>query len=179
MIDDVYQQRYSEHQKRKRHELIEIMRYRHSDRMFSDRKIDQDDIDVILEAGSLAPSSCDRHGVRAVVVTGRNEKALLGGLLVGGVGWVHRAQAIILLLGDREAYKAPREIDFMPFLDAGVMAENMLLAATAAGMASAFVNPNIREEHQPFFESVWGLDILGGAIAVGWPMPPEWLYETS
>lgn len=179
MIEDVFQSRYSDHQKRKREELIAIMRYRHSDRMFGDKDVDQGLIDEVLEAGSLAPSSCDRHGVRPVVVTQRDEKALLGGILVGGVGWVHRAKAIILLMGDPIAYKAPGEVLNMPFIDAGVMAENMLLSATAIGLAATFVNPNIRAEHKPFFRAAWGDGVFGGAVALGWPMPPDWVFETS
>lgn len=176
---DEHQRRYEAHQKRKRATLIDIMRTRHSDRMFDDKPVDDALIAELAEAAQLAPSSCDRHAIEAIAITGRDNKALLGGLLVGGVGWIHRAPTIILLMGDPTAYKAPGETDFMPYLDAGVMTENILLAATAAGLATTYCNPAVREQHRPFFQAAFGTEIFCGAIAVGHPLPPGWVFDTA
>jgi len=179
MTMDEHQQRYESHQKRKRGVLIDIMRARHSDRMFADGLVPDDALAEVLEAAQLAPSSCDRHAVATQVVTGRDDKALLGGLLVGGVGWIHRAPVIVLLFAEPAAYKAPGEIAFMPWLDTGFLAENMLLAATAAGLASAYCNPAVRPAHKPLFETVYGGRLFGGAVALGQPLPPDWVFESG
>lgn len=169
MPEDQYQEQYIKHQDRKRMVLIEIMKARHSDRMFSDRDVESQKIKELISVVELCPSSCDRHAVSIKVITGRDEKALLGGILVGGVGWVHRAPAILLIIANPKAYKADGEIDFMPYLDGGVVVQQLGLATAAMGLAGCFVNPNIREINIGHFHKVFGKGVLCGAFAVGYP----------
>jgi len=179
---DEYQQRYLEHQGRKADVLRGILRERHSHRVFGDGPVGDDALGLVLEAAERAPSSCARRGVTVRVVADRDAKALLGGLLVGGVGWIHRAPAVLLLIADPVAYKAGDEVTFMPYLDAGVMAGQMGLAAVAAGLRGCFVNPNIRPGHRKLFTLAFGPGVLCGAFAVGWPPEdgqPGWVWDTS
>lgn len=170
-MEDRYQKRYIAHQKRKKEALIEIMKERHSNRRFSDKEVPQELIDELLDMKNLAPSSCDRKAILPVVVTDRDAKSLLGGLLVGGVGWIHRAPVIILLFGDLVAYKAGDEYTYMPYLDAGCAIQQLYLTATAQGLHCAYSNPNIREDNKKFFYERYGGDnlLFCGAFAVGFP----------
>lgn len=167
---DPYQGRYLAHQQRKAAVLRELLRERHSERMFADVPLTDAELSPLLEAAERAPSSCDRRGVAVRVVRGRDDLALLGGLLVGGVGWVHRAPVVLLLQADPAAYKAAGEINYMPYLDAGAMVGQMSLAAAASGLRCCFVNPNIRQRDRGHFDGVFGRGTLHcGALAVGWP----------
>lgn len=168
---DGYQARYLAHQARKRDTLIAVMADRHSDRMYAATPVDEDTRAAVREVIDLCPSSCDRRGVGVIEVDSRDELALLGGLLVGGVGWVHRAPWVLLLLADTAAYKAGGEIDFMPYLDAGVMIQQVMLRATDLGLASAYVNPNIRDQNRDHFRTVFGDGVFCGAVAIGWSHP--------
>ena len=89
METDDYQKRYLAHQEDKKHQLIAIMKQRHSNRMFSKEEISDDIINQLVEVVDLAPSSCDRKAVKVKIIKDKDQKALLGGLLVGGVGWIH------------------------------------------------------------------------------------------
>jgi nitroreductase len=166
---DKYQERYLAHQARKKDVLIEIVRQRHSNRMFAPEPVSDKDINELLMVCDFCPSSCDRLGIDKVVVNGRDDKNLLGGLLVGGVGWIHRSSHIILLFADRVAYKAGDEVGFMPYLDAGVVIQQLYLTATSMGLHCAYANPNIRERHRVFMEDLYGDRIFCGAFAVGHP----------
>ena len=168
-MEDEYQSKYLAHQARKKQVLIEIMKERHSNRMFSDEPLSTEVIDELLETKAYVPSSCDRQAVGTLVVTGRDEKALLGGLLVGGVGWIHRAPAIILLMADPIAYKAGDEITYMPYLDAGCVIQQLYLTATAMGLHCAYANPNIRKFNEKHFKEQFGDGVYCGAFAVGYP----------
>lgn len=161
---DEFQQRYLKHQKKKARVLAEIIDERHSERKFGSLSVD---VAPILDALDKVPSSCDRKAVRPTVIQTRDEKNILAGLLVGGVGWAHRADKIILLFADQIAYKAGDEIKFMPYLDAGVMVQQALLTATSLGYSACFINPNIRDEHRFAFERLFGDKLFCGAIAVG------------
>lgn len=136
--------------------------------MFSDGALPNTAIEALLSAAELAPSSCDRKGIKLTVVTDRDKKALLGGVLVGGVGWIHRAPTIILLIADPIAYKAGDEIAYMPYLDAGCVIEQLYLSATSMRLHCAYANPNIREMNKKHFADIFGGGIFCGAFAVGY-----------
>jgi nitroreductase len=178
---DLYQERYLAHQKRKAAVLAELLAERHSERMFADGPVPDEVLAGLVDVAARAPSSCDRKAISVRVVVDRDSKALLGGLLVGGTGWVHRAPAVLLLFADPQAYKAGDEITFMPYLDAGVIVGQMDLAAGAGGLARCYINPNIREGNQLHFAQTFGSGVYCGALAVGWPrvVEPPWLGDTS
>lgn len=185
-MTDVHQVRYEAHQKRKAGVLQSLLEERHSTRRFSPDPIGDEAMSLVVRAIETAPSSCDRKGVRYQVVADRDRKALLGGVLVGGVGWVHRAPVVVLLHADEAAYKAPGEVDYMPYLDAGVVVGQVYLAAQAAGLKVCYVNPQVREMNRQHFSNTFGPGIYCGAIALGWPhpddaegLPPLWVLETS
>jgi nitroreductase len=179
----VYQERYLKHQKHKRQTLMstagimdfhiypeedraifeQIAVNRRSQRTFS--KADMD-ISPILKMLKTAPSSCNRHAVYTKTITERDDKDLLSGLLVGGVGWVCHAHTILLLFADLTAYKGVAE-DSMPYLDAGVMVQMAYLAAEVNNIGCCYVNPNIREHNQEFFRQRFGQDLFCGALAFG------------
>lgn len=185
-MTDVHQERYLKHQKRKAGVLAQVLEERHSTRRFSPEPVGDEVMSLVFQAIETAPSSCDRRGVRHQLVCDRDRKALLGGVLVGGVGWVHRAPVVILLHADEVAYKAPGELEYMPYLDAGVVVGQVYLAAQEAGLKVCYINPQIRDFNRQHFAGVFGPGVYCGAIAIGWPhesdadgLPPLWVLETS
>jgi len=172
MATDRYQERYLAHQARKREVLRELMLIRHSDRVYDESRAVPDELIVeLINAAGRAPSSCDRRAVSLRQVVERQDRELLGGLLVGGVGWVHRAPVILLLLADPVAYKAAGELPRMPYLDAGAVLSHLYLAATAAELSCCYVNPAVRPDNEGHFRSALHLDdvIFCGAFVAGWP----------
>lgn len=183
---DEYQLRYERHQERKRQSLMgsfgepfwekftnqdqevfnKIIKSRRSQRLFNRDVID---IQPILNAIDTCPSSCDRKGIKVVVIDKRDDKDLLSGLLVGGVGWIQRGDKILLLFADPLAYKAGDEIKFMPYLDAGVVITMTYLAAEVNNIGCCYVNPNIRESNKEFFNQRFNTKnhIYCGALALG------------
>lgn len=145
---------------------MKLMKQRHSTRVFADRKVEDSKISEIIYGLSNTPSSCDRNGIYIEQHTHRDNKALLGGLLVGGVGWIHRAPVLLLIFADPEAYKENYEP--MPYLDAGVKVAYIYLLAESLGLKACYVNPNVRESHKKYFSQHFGDSIFCGAIALGY-----------
>jgi len=186
---DYYQLRYEKHQAKKKESLqstwgtedykkyvneeralfFDMVLGRRSQRNFNSRSIDTNDLSYLKNVINRSPSSCDRKGVRVHEVTERDEKELLGGLLVGGIGWIHRASLILLFWGAKRAYKAPGEFLYMPYLDTGVIVGNLYLACEVLNIGCCFVNPNIRDMNKEFFRNTFGFgeDIFCGAMALG------------
>jgi len=185
-MNDVYQDRYLAHQARKRAQLSvgegepykkpklttalaveEVLRSRRSQRVFVSDPVDETVINKILDTITYSPNSCNRHGIQIRVVRDRPTKDLLSGLLVGGVGWVHRADTVVLFLADPDAYKSPNEKEFMHYCDVGFSAMAMWTMAEAHGVGAAYINPNIRQEHKEIFKGMFGDGIFCGALALG------------
>lgn len=182
MNTELSQERYKKHQAKKKQVLAgfrqkhkdnkknplfwDILKNRRSTRVYGNGQVD---LEPIKKALNLVPSSCDRMAISYEIVDDRTSKSLLGGLLVGGVGWIHRADKIILLYANSEAYRGIGEIDYMPYLDAGVVIQQIYLAAEASNIACCYVNPNVREEHKEVFNKFFnkkGL-IFVGSVAFG------------
>lgn len=181
---DKFQKRYLEHQKHKKEQLVstygekskvydedikntylELIKDRHSQRIFNLESITQEELNFILDCLVESPSSCNRQAISIKVIDDRNSKELLGGLLVGGVGWCHRANKIILLFANTEAYK--EKLDYMPYLDSGVLIFNTYLSCESLGIGCCFINPNIRDGNKKIFEEKFGKRLFCGAIAIG------------
>jgi len=185
-LSDKYQERYLAHQKRKADILksvygtkdfkkyneeeqnifIEILKSRRTQRAFNRDSVS---IEKILELADFRPSSCDRRSIQIKVIESRDEKDLLGGLLVGGTGWVHRADKVLLFLAWKDAYKSPAEKEFMSYIDAGFLAQTLYLICEAMNVGAAYINPNIREENKAFFHERFvpeGFQYVG-SMAVG------------
>lgn len=170
--NDLYQDRYLRHQARKKRQLmlsegaVDKTKERRSQRVYNGTPIADEVFNSILKVAESAPSSCNRHGIKLKVITERKDKELLSGILVGGIGWVHRADRVVLFLADTNAYKSPNEKDFMHYCDVGFVAMAMWLEAEKHGVGAAYINPNIT--HKDVFAAKYGGNyIFCGALAFG------------
>ena len=176
---DEFQKRYLEHQERKKEMITEdtkiynpeeykflkkVMERRRSQRVFNDVKVTDRDIDLLLEAIRVAPSSCNRQAVYAVI---SDDMEYISNTLVGAKGWSNNGNKAILIFADSRAYKSPNEKGFMPFLDAGFAAQNVYLMAEVLALGACYVNPNIREENKQAFIDKYGEDYFCGAFVIG------------
>lgn len=163
---DKFQKRYLSHQIRKKKMLFDMIKNRYSTRIFSDKSVSKRTLDKLIQSITYCPSSCNRQPIYVKIIDKRDDKSILGGLLVGGVGWIYRADKILLLFADSKAYK--ERMVFMPFLDAGVVIYHIYLMCQYLGLKCCYVNPNVREQHQPFFRVMFGGDIYCGAFGIGY-----------
>lgn len=176
-LPDPFQERYLRHQEIKQSKIsagqdnlpfhkysqeeqegfFHILNDRRSRRFYSS-PISRDIMAKILEAASLAPSSCNRKAVEIISA----DKPLDS--LVGGRGWLNKAPQALLFYANMSAYKLPAEVSFMPYLDTGFIAENIYLACEALGVSCCFINPN-RTDNTLNIEG----KLFTGAMSIGMP----------
>jgi len=164
---DRYQQRYIKHQARKKDTLtslveppiahsettLDVIKSRRSRRVYK-RGISKKELDRILKVSEYAPSSCNRKGVEVKELSKK-----LSSQLVGARDW-HKKGTVIGLFADMKAYKSPYEQDFMPYLDAGVIAQTILIYCEYKKLKACFINPNTHNKYE-------GKKRFCGAIAIG------------
>lgn len=114
-----------------------ILYERRSVREFTAQRVSDESIDQILNAGLWAAHSCNLQSIRYLVVREETSPGLFLGSDVPG-GPVH-----LVVLQDSRVYKAnPRNPVRNRLLDAGAAAQNLALAAHAAGLEGVWLTFN-------------------------------------
>ncbi len=161
----------------------EAIQKRQSMRSFDEKPIPGETIKFILESAIEAPCSCNRQTWRFLVLTGRDDIKYFAE--VRRSKWIQKAGTVILVFSDLSRYhESGCERQYTPYLDTGAAIENMLIAATASGVASCWVNcgayeidEDVRQEvYQKFYlpeDLLWtGIVVLGYAVK-RFPKPPR------
>lgn len=132
-------------------ELFEAIAKRHSYRgAFTSDPVSDADLVQIAEAGVRAPSGCNKQTTHICIVNDPEKLKALAALLPRQV--VKTAQAILVIVTDnRPAYD---ETSFEE-QDYGAAVENMLLAITALGYATVWLDGALR--HDGIAEAIAGL----------------------
>lgn len=152
-------------------ELLEIIRQRRAIRRFDGRRIEEDTLLKILEAGLWAPSAGGRQGVLFAVSEDKETNEKLGRIkransrpkMASGGNCVSKDQPSIAddpRIGDA-FYGAPAVVTlFAPknFLfaaeDCACAAENMMLAAYSLGVGSCYIGQGWTAFADPFGQEV-------------------------
>ena len=123
-------------------ELFEAVRRRHSYRgAFKPDPVLKSDLLQIAEAGVRAPSGCNKQTTHICVVTDPQKLAAIAQLLPRPV--VQTAQAVFVIVSDcRPAYD-DRSFEQQDYAAA---VENMLLAVTALGYATVWLDGVLRHD---------------------------------
>ena len=118
-------------------ELKEILAARRSTRKFSDRPVEREKIQRILEMGMTAPSSRNTRSTRLWVVTDKQQLEAISEMRDYGAGFAKNAAAAILVMGDKTKTDLWRE-------DCAIMATILQLAIVDEGLVSCWIHINDR-----------------------------------
>jgi nitroreductase len=116
-------------------DLFEILRSRRSIRKWLLREVDDRLVRRLVEAASWAPSACNRQSCRYLVVTNSEGREAMAKTREK---WLANAPVLILVGADKRNY-LPEEVDFVPYMDAAVASQNMLLMAHGLGLGAVIV----------------------------------------
>lgn len=101
-------------------------------REFADREIPEADLDRVLEAGRIAPSSQNQQPWDFVVVTDREMLRELSGVWRGGGHIAHAAAAVAVVIADEEEPRIRERNRF----DIGQATMQMMIVAADLGIGS-------------------------------------------
>jgi len=128
-------------------ELLELILRRQSDRKYSDRPVEEEKLERIIEAARMAPSACNAQPWKFVVVNdpeklGRVAKAASAKVL-GMNMFVEQAPVLIVIVRESPNFssKAGGLIKSKDYshIDIGIAAENICLQAAAEGLGSCIL----------------------------------------
>jgi len=137
--------------------MLELINSRQSDRKYSDKPIEKDKLERIIEAGRMAPSACNAQPWKLIIVT---EPDLLhkvsvaaSAKLLGMNSFVGQAPLIIVIVREKPNFSSKiggtiKNKDYS-LMDIGITSENICLQAEAEGLGSCMIGwfdePEIRK----------------------------------
>jgi nitroreductase len=127
--------------------ILDLIISRQSDRKYSDKTIEKEKLDRILEAGRMAPSACNAQPWKFVVAT--DPKLVLkiadaaSAKLIGMNSFVAQASVILVIVREKPNMSSKvgatiKNKDYS-LIDIGIAAENICLQATAEGIGSCII----------------------------------------
>jgi nitroreductase len=128
-------------------EMLELILRRQSDRKYSDKPIEAEKLERIIEAGRMAPSACNAQPWRFIVAT---DPQLVGQLaeaasakLLGMNVFVGQAPVILVIVRKKPNFSSRvggtiKSKDYS-HIDIGIAAENICLQAAAEGIGSCII----------------------------------------
>jgi nitroreductase len=128
-------------------EMLELIRKRQSDRSYSDKAVEKDKLERIIEAGRMAPSACNAQPWKFIVV---DDPELLSRLavaasakLLGMNSFVGQAPLQIVVVREKANMSSRigatvKNKDYS-LIDIGIASENICLQSAAEGLGSCMI----------------------------------------
>ena len=142
-------------------DIFEAIRTRRSIRRFRQKPIPDEKLEMILEAGRLAPSAGNRQPWRFVVVKDPERKGALA-KAADNQRFIADASVIVVALGDPEA--SPRWFRQDPM----IAVEHMVLAATALDYGTCWIGAFSEEDVKRILEIPEKLKVIA-LMPIGFP----------
>jgi nitroreductase len=126
---------------------LDLIISRQSDRKYSDKPIEKEKLDRIIEAGRMAPSACNAQPWKFIVV---NDPRLIvkiaeaaSAKLIGMNSFVAQAQIILVIVREKPNMSSKvgatiKNKDYS-LIDIGIATENICLQAKADGIGSCII----------------------------------------
>ena len=123
-------------------DLMKLIKERRSVRNFNSKRISEETIIEIIEAGVWAPTGCNNQELRFLILD--KEKEIND--ILGFKPSINRASAVILIFCDmslpmsRKMYIQSRFERHLPYIDTGLALANMILYAKSKSIDSCIIN---------------------------------------
>ena len=118
-------------------DIIEVIRNRRSVRSYTDRTVERDKIERLLEAARLAPSASNRQEWRFVVVTDRERRAALA-KAAAHQDFVGQAPVVIAAWAEHDGHVMRCGQPSYP-IDVAIAVDHMTLQAVAEGLGTCWI----------------------------------------
>jgi nitroreductase len=127
--------------------MLELVISRQSDRKYSDKEVEKEKLDRILEAARMAPSACNAQPWKFIVVTNPELREKVAeaasAKLLGMNSFVGQAPVMLVIVREQPNFSsklggAIKNKDYS-LIDIGIASENICLQASAEGLGSCMI----------------------------------------
>ena len=149
-------------------DFLKLVRARYSVRQYQNRPVEPEKVEQLLEAAQAAPTAANCQPVRLLVVETPDGRRRLAG-------------AVVVCADRSRAWKRPFDGKQTTDIDASILTDHMMLAASALGLGSVWIcyfQPEAVKAALGLLEHLEPVNILAVGYADGAPASPErWRTE--
>ena len=140
-------------------DFLEVIEKRHSVRKYSDKPVERELLDAIVNLAQTAPSSRNSHSSSFVIVEDKDTLDALSQMRDSGSALISGAQAAIIVLGDTS--KTDLWVD-----NCAISATFVQLAVTSMDLASCWVHINGRPRFKVEPEGVGAVEYVTELLGI-------------
>lgn len=146
--------------------FTELTRERFSCRHFEDRAVEREKVDLIVEAGRIAPSACNRHPTRVVVLDTPEllERAAACQPRFARDGSIFGAPLVFLVCSVTEdAWVRPYDQMNSSAIDTSIVCDQMMMQAEDLGLGTCWVchfKPEVAREQFGLSDGIYPYHML-------------------
>ena len=116
-------------------DFLELAKTRYSVRNYNNRKIEKEKLDLILEAGRIAPTAANRQPQKLLVISSHE-----GIEKLRRAANIYNAHFAILVCADRSrVWVRPQDKKEVVDIDASIVTDHMMLQATELGLGTLWM----------------------------------------
>lgn len=153
-------------------EFLDMAKARYSVRNYSSKKVETEKLERILAAAHVAPTAANLQPVRLLVI-----QEEVGLAKIKKAGSVYDAPLAIVVCSDHtKAWTRPFDGKQTTDIDATIVTDHMMMAATAEGLGSVWVcyfKPDVIKQEFDLPENLEPINILAVGYAEGKAADPE------
>lgn len=153
-------------------DFLNIAKSRYSVRSYTNKKVEKEKLDKILEAAHIAPTAANLQPVRLLVV--QEESGLAK---IGKAANIYNAPLAVIVCSDHsKAWKRPFDGKQTIDIDASIVTDHMMLEATELGLGTVWVcyfKPDIIKSEFDLPEGLEPINILVIGYTDEQPANPE------
>ena len=148
-------------------EFFEVVKNRYSCRKFSDKKVEDEKLNKILEAGIQAPTAKNAQPIKIWVL--KSEEALEKIKSVNPFTWMKNVSTVIAVGGTTEgAFVRPSDNRNFEDVDASIVATHIMLAVEAEGLGTTWVGFFDEPKTKELFPEMKEYDLVA-LFPIGYP----------
>ena len=152
--------------------FLELAKKRHTVRKFETKKVEEEKLLQILEAGRVAPTAANGQPQRVIVI--REEKGLEK---LKKVANTYEAPLALIICGDhKNVWQRPIDGKTMVDIDSSIVTDHMMLEATDLGLGSVWIcyfDPDAVRKEFNIPEHIEPVNILAIGYSASEPASPD------
>lgn len=146
-------------------DFLELVKERYSCRSFSDKKVEMEKLEKILEAGRLSPTGCNNQPQRILVLQNEQELEKLKECTV--YGW--NAPVIMVVCYDKEvSWKRKADGNDGGVVDASIVTTHMMLEIANLGLGTTWIGSFDPEKVKEVYHIPDSYEVVA-LLPVGYP----------
>ena len=145
----------------------ELAKARYSLRAYSEKAVEQEKVDQLLEMVRIAPTACNNQPQRLIVATAPDDLAAIDGATPCRFG---APLVFVVCYDSNECWRRSFDGEISGFVDAGIVTTHLMLQAVDLGLGSVWVmhfDPAVIRGHFQLPENIIPVALL----PVGYPAP--------